>query len=209
MGKLYDHIDERLARWIEAQPLFFVGTAPSGDDGHVNVSPKGGADLFKVTGPHGFAYVDLFGSGIETVAHLRENGRIVILLAAFDGPPKIVRLHGRGAVRRPEESGFAEALAAFTLDERRARAVRSVIEVDVTRVSDSCGFVVPRMELVEERSQLFDFADARIGRDGPEAITKYVEVNNRHSIDGIAGLDAPVTVGEEQARRLDHRGRKL
>ena len=96
MAKLFEQIDDSLRAFIEAQPMFFVGTAPSGDGGHVNLSPKGGRGLFRVTGPLGFAYVDLMGSGIETIAHLRENGRIVVMFCAFEGPPKIVRLHGAG-----------------------------------------------------------------------------------------------------------------
>src|ERR1044072_9630190 len=97
MAKLFEAIDDKLQAFIEPQPMFFVATAPRGGDGHVNLSPKGGSNLFRVTGPHGFAYVDLMGSGIETVAHLRENGRIVGMVCALSGPPKMVRLHGRGA----------------------------------------------------------------------------------------------------------------
>ena len=96
MGKVYEEIDPKLASWINAQPVFFVATAPSGGDGHVNVSPKGMAGTFAVLGPHQVGYLDYFGSGVETIAHLNENGRIVIMFCAFDGPPKIVRLHGRG-----------------------------------------------------------------------------------------------------------------
>src|SRR3954452_16472037 len=113
--------------FIEAQTVFFVGTAPSGDDGHINVSPKGGANLFQVTGPLGFAYVDLMGSGIETIAHLRENGRIVVMFCSFDGPPKIVRLHGRGRVVQQGDDAFAERLAAFDVSAEQLRAVRAVI----------------------------------------------------------------------------------
>ena len=108
MAKLFEEIDDKLQAFIEAQPMFFVGTAPSGDDGHINLSPKGGSNLFRVTGPHGFAYVDLMGSGIETVAHLRENGRIVIMFCAFEGPPRIVRLHGTGRVLLPGDPDFGE-----------------------------------------------------------------------------------------------------
>src|SRR3954466_2702154 len=99
--------------------MFFVGTAPSGDDGHVNVSPKGGANLFRVTGPLGFAYVDLMGSGIETIAHLRENGRIAVMFCAFAGPPKIIRLHGRGTPIEQGDAGFDDALAAFDINDEQ------------------------------------------------------------------------------------------
>jgi hypothetical protein len=189
MAKVFDAIDERLRAWIEAQPLFFVGTAPSGDDGHVNVSPKGGKGLFAVTGPHGFAYVDLMGSGIETIAHLRENGRIVVMFAAFDGPPKILRLHGRGSVTQQRDEEFEARLAAFDVSEDQLRAVRSVISIEVTRISDSCGFVVPRMTYEQERDQLYRYADNRIRKHGPDAVREYVTVENAESLDGLAGLD--------------------
>jgi hypothetical protein len=159
VAKIFDQIDDKMRAFIEAQTVFFVGTAPSGDDGHINVSPKGGANLFRVTGPLGFAYVDLMGSGIETIAHLRENGRIVLMFCAFEGPPKIIRLHGHGAPVQQGDPGFAEALAGFDITDDQRRAVRSVIEVSITRVADSCGFVVPQMAYEGERDQLYRYAD--------------------------------------------------
>src|SRR5918995_4859223 len=113
MAKRFEAIDDKIQSFIEAQPMFFVGTAPSGDDGHVNLSPKGGRNLFRVTGTHGFAYVDLMGSGVETIAHLRENGRIVVMFCAFDGPPKILRLHGTGEVVLASDERFAGAMERF------------------------------------------------------------------------------------------------
>ncbi len=111
-ARCFDGIDERLERWIAAQPMFFVGTAPLDPDGHVNVSPKGPIDSLRVLAPRTVAYLDHVGSGAETVAHLRENGRIVIMLCAFDGPPRIVRLHGRGSVVAASDSRFEELLGA-------------------------------------------------------------------------------------------------
>jgi hypothetical protein len=192
MAKLFDEITPALREFIEAQPMFFVGTAPSGDEGHVNVSPKGGANLFRVTGPLGFAYVDLMGSGIETIAHLRENGRIVLMFCSFDGPPKIVRLHGRGVPVQQGDPDFEAALAAFDVTDEQRRAVRSVIEVEVTRVADSCGFVVPRMSYDGERDQLYRYADNRLRKEGPDAVRAYITANNAESLDGLPGLDALV-----------------
>ena len=189
MAKLFDEIDDKIRAFIEAQPMFFVGTAPSGDDGHVNLSPKGGSNLFRVTGPLGFAYVDLMGSGIETLAHLRENGRIVLMFCSFDGPPKIVRLHGRGRPIQQGDPEFAAALAEFDITDEQRRAVRSVITVEVTRVSDSCGFVVPQMAYQGERDQLYRYADNRLRKEGPDAVRAYVSANNAASIDGLEGLD--------------------
>jgi predicted pyridoxine 5'-phosphate oxidase superfamily flavin-nucleotide-binding protein len=189
VAKLFDEIDDKIRAFIEAQPMFFVGTAPSGDDGHVNLSPKGGSNLFRVTGPLGFAYVDLMGSGIETLAHLRENGRIVLMFCSFDGPPKIVRLHGRGRPIQQGDPEFAAALAEFDITDEQRRAVRSVITVEVTRVSDSCGFVVPQMAYQGERDQLYRYADNRLRKEGPDAVRAYVSANNAESIDGLEGLD--------------------
>jgi Pyridoxamine 5'-phosphate oxidase len=189
MAKLFDRIDDGLRAFIEAQPVFFVGTAPNGPGGHVNVSPKGGRGLFRVTGPHGFAYVDLIGSGIETVAHLRENGRVAIMFCAFEGPPKIVRLHGRGRVVPYGDEEFGALLAGFDVSAEQRLAVRSVIAVDVERVSDSCGFVVPRMAYEAERDQLYRFADNRIRKLGADAVRDYVVAQNAESIDGLPGLD--------------------
>ena len=107
MASTLDEIDPALERWIARQPLFFVGTAPLDADGHVNIAPKGPIATLAVLGPHEVAYLDLVGSGAETIAHLRENGRIVVMLCAFAGPPRIVRLHGRGEVVLPEDERFA------------------------------------------------------------------------------------------------------
>jgi hypothetical protein len=203
VAKLFDEIDDKMRGFIEAQTMFFVGTAPSGDGGHINVSPKGGSNLFRVTGPLGFAYVDLMGSGIETIAHLRENGRIVVMFCSFDGPPKIIRLHGIGTPVQQGDARFSEALAAFDITDEQRRAVRSVIEVEVTRVADSCGFVVPKMTYEGERDQLYRYADNRLRKEGPEAVRAYVSANNAESIDGLTGIDplvdgaAPVSAGRK------------
>src|SRR5919197_3058545 len=142
MGKVFDEIDPKLARWIGAQQLFFVATAPSGDDGHVNCSPKGPIESLRVLGPRRVAYLDLVGSGAETIAHLRQNGRIVIMLCAFAGPPRILRLHGRGRVVEPGDPNFEELAGGFALPETTTAgpARRSVVVVDVDRIADSCGY---------------------------------------------------------------------
>jgi hypothetical protein len=206
VAKVFDHIDDSLRAFIESAPMFFVATAPSGDGGHVNLSPKGGRGLFRVTGPLGFAYVDLMGSGIETIAHLRENGRIVVMFCSFEGAPKIVRLHGTGRPVQQNDEGFEDRLATFDVSAEQRRAVRSVIEVDVARVSDSCGFVVPRMDYVGERDQLYRYADNRIRKLGEEAVLAYVSENNAESLDGLTGLD-PLVETNGDGRSVA--GRKL
>jgi Pyridoxamine 5'-phosphate oxidase len=205
MAEVFDEIDDKLRAFIEAQSMFFVATAPSGDGGHVNLSPKGGRNLFRVTGPLGFAYVDLMGSGIETIAHLRENGRIVIMFCAFEGPPKIVRLHGAGRPVQQNDDGFAELLATFEISDEQRQAVRSVITVEVNRVGDSCGFVVPQMDYVGERDQLYRYASNRVRKLGEDAVREYVSANNAESLDGLTGLDPLVETGG----RVSAAGRKL
>jgi hypothetical protein len=178
MANVVEEISTDLAQWISEQPLFFVATAPSGSDGHVNLSPKGLAAL-AILGPHRVAYLDLTGSGVETIAHLRENGRITIMLCAFTGPPRICRLYGRGTVH-PLGSDEFESLRSEFPDLPGARAI---IVVDVTRISTSCGFAVPRMELVEERDNLNRWANGK----GADALVEYRETRNAESIDGLAG----------------------
>lgn len=182
MTRDFDGIDERLAGWVAAQHVFFVATAPRADDAHLNLSPKGIAGTFAVLDPHTVAYLDLTRSGIETVAHLGENGRIVVMFCAFDGPPRIVRLHGRGRVVRPGDPTFPDLVDRFT----EHPGVRSVIVVTVTRVSDSCGFGVPQLRFVQDRTRLDEWA----GRKGPDGIAAYQRVKNARSVDGLPGLAA-------------------
>lgn len=152
MGKQYESIDDKLSAWLLTQPVFFVGTAPLAGDGHVNVSPKGMAGTFAILGPRRVAYLDYFGSGAETIAHVRENGRIVLMFCAFTGPPKILRLHGRGRVVQAHEPDFPSLRGLFAKE--RTKAQRSIIAVDVTRIADSCGYSVPRMDFVADRDIL-------------------------------------------------------
>ena len=192
MGKIFEQIDDRLAAWIGAQPLFFVATAPSGEDGHVNCSPKGPIESLRVTGPRSVAYLDLVGSGAETIAHLRQNGRIVIMLCAFSGPPRIVRLHGRGRVLTGADPGFEDAAAAFSLPPPTTAgpARRAVVEVDVDRVADSCGYGVPLMEAVGARTQQPRWVERKLAQGGEAAIAAYMDEHNAASIDGLPALGA-------------------
>ena len=179
MGKVFEQIDDALTGWIGAQPMFFVATAPLAADGRVNVSPRG-HDSFSVLGPHRVGWVDYTGSGVETIAHLRENGRICVMFCSYDRRPRIVRLHGRGTVALPGEPAFDEVAARHP----EHPGTRAVVTVDVVRVSDSCGFGVPVMDLVGERDLLRRAADKR----GPNGMASYRERKNGHSIDGLPGL---------------------
>ena len=182
MGKVFDIVDEKLAGWLRVQHVFFVSTAPLAGDGHVNVSPKGMAGTFAVLGERQVGYVDYFGSGAETIAHLTENGRIVVMCCAFDGRPRIVRLHGRGRVVFPTDSSFAALRAEFGKD--GDHAVRAIIVVDVTRISDSCGYAVPQLAFVADR----DLLERHNAKRPPEYFERYALGSNRVSIDGLPAL---------------------
>jgi hypothetical protein len=188
MGRVYEGIDERLAKWIARQPLFFVGTAPAGPDGHVNVSPKGPIGTLKVLDPLTVVYLDKVGSGAETIAHLRDNGRIVIMLCAFEGPPRIVRLHGDGEVVLPPDPDF-ESLLDLGFDEPQApQDRRAIIRVRLRRISDSCGYGVPLMAYEGERPHGDLSTAKRLRVHGPEAMIRYQEKHNRVSIDGLPAV---------------------
>ncbi|MBN0039327.1 pyridoxamine 5'-phosphate oxidase family protein [Cellulosimicrobium cellulans] len=185
MATVHAEITDRLASFVLAQPVFFVGTAPLAADGHVNVAPKGMAGTFAVLGPHRVAYLDYTGSGAETPAHLRENGRIVVMFCAFDGPPNIVRFHGTGRYVEAGTPEFDVLRPHFPKQETAGQ--RGAVVIDVTRVSDSCGFSVPRMTLVEDRVLLDRWAD----RKTPEQLDAYRVTKNSTSIDGLPAIGEP------------------
>ncbi|GIF22786.1 hypothetical protein BJ973_000855 [Actinoplanes tereljensis] len=177
--KLHERIDGRLRSFIEAQPMFFVATAPSGPGGHVNVSPKGMAGTFAVLGEHRVAYLDYHGSGAETIAHLNENGRITVMFCAFQGPPNIVRLHGQGRAVPVTSPDYAELAAVFP-EPPDTHGVRSVIDIAVDRISDSCGYSVPLMTYEGDRDLLIRSHERRSVED----LAEYRRVKNAESIDG-------------------------
>ena len=187
MGRVFAEIDDSLAAFIRAQHVFFVATAPLDADGHVNVSPKGLGTL-AILDPHTVAYLDLTGSGVETIAHLRENGRITLLFSAFDGPPKTLRLYGRGRVVPAGDAEFATLAGHFP----EMVGARSIIVVALDRIADSCGYGVPRYRYEGERPQLVDWAD----RKGPDGVVAYRDERNALSIDGLPGLP----LGEKRRR---------
>jgi hypothetical protein len=187
MAKVFEEITPHIREWVARQSMFFVATAPLQRDGHVNVSPKGPIGSLRIIDDHTVAYLDITGSGAETIAHLRENGRIVLMLCAFDGPPRIVRFHGKGTVLRWDEPGFPEAAEPFehlSIDEAR----RSVITVDVTRVSDSCGYGVPLMEFqgLREHHALSSAKQLRVR--GEAGYLEYKKSKNAESLDGLPAV---------------------
>ena len=179
MGKSYDGITPELSHWIERQHMFFVATAPLADDGLINCSPKG-MDTFRILGPREVAYLDLTGSGIETVAHARENGRIVFMFCAFEGAPKIVRLHGTAEVYglgSPEYDSLSSLFPVYL-------GSRAIVRARLTRISDSCGFAVPQYQHAGDRNTLIRWSESK----GPDKLTEYRLTKNARSLDGLPGL---------------------
>jgi hypothetical protein len=182
MARTYDVIDEKLAGWLESQPVFFVSTAPLSPEGLVNCSPKGNRREFVVLDERTVAYLDQTGSGIETIAHLKENGRIVVMFCAFEGPPRIVRLHGKGRAVLTDDPRFRELVARFPGGS--GVGVRSIIVVDVARIADSCGYGVPLMSFEGHRPTMDQWSN----RKGKEGIRNYWAENNLESLDRLEGL---------------------
>jgi hypothetical protein len=182
----HEGIDAELRDWIERQPMFFVGTAPRDPDAHVNVSPKGPAGSLRVLDPNTVAYLDVVGSGAETIAHLRDSGRIVVMLCAFDEAPRVLRLHGRGEVVAPQDQRFAELLGGFRSAAPDTPGVeRAIVVVAVNRIDASPGRTVPLMEYGGERPHLRDWAEEK----GPDALRDYQRSENAESIDGLPAVD--------------------
>jgi hypothetical protein len=181
VAKEFSHIDDSLRGFIGEQAMFFVATAPS-EGGRINLSPKGYRDTFAVLDDHTVAYVDLFGSGVETIAHLRDNGRITIMFCSFTRNSRILRLYGTGRAVRPDDAEFARIRTHLP---NLHPGVRAAIVIDVERIADACGYAVPYYDLVDERQVL----DTYLTKASDEKFADLAE-RNRHSIDGLPGLDA-------------------
>lgn len=179
MGKQFEEITPAIREWVGEQRMFFVATAPTSSEGLINCSPKG-MDTFRILGSKEVGYLDLTGSGIETAAHLAENGRIVFMFCAFAGPPKIMRFHGVGAYHLPGSAGFEEVVGVFP----ELPGTRGIVRANLTRISDSCGFGVPRYSFLEERDTLLRWAESK----GEEGLEAYWNNRNAQSIEGLPGL---------------------
>jgi hypothetical protein len=181
MSKKRENIDPELAHWITQQRIFFVASAPLSADAHINLSPKGG-DSFRVLGPMEVAYQEYTGSGAETAAHLRENGRIIVMFCAFEGSPKVLRLHGRGTIITSEHQRFAELTSFFPSHP----GTRSIIHIQVTRVSTSCGYAVPFFDFRAPRETLEEWSL----KQGREKLAAYRAAKNQVSIDGLPAFSS-------------------
>ena len=187
MGKEYTEITEGIQKWIAKQHLFFVATAPNKSTGLINCSPKG-LDSLRVLGPQQMAYADTGGSGIETLAHLKDNGRITLMMCAFAGPPMIYRFYGSGTAVEPHETGFAALLEHFP----EMPAVRNIILVQVERIIDSCGYGVPLYEFKKHRDSLANY----FNNQSEDDVIAYRRKKNLRSLDGLPGLTDPHEVNE-------------
>ena len=189
MGKVYDAIDERWREWIAKQRMFFVGSAPLDPEGHVNVSPKGPIGTFRVLDDHTVAYLDVTGSGAETIAHIRENGRVVVMFCAFEGRPRILRLHGRGELVLRDDERFADLVAEHGFDDPGIEeSRRAIVVVHVERVADSCGWGVPLMTYEGERDHYRKFEQKRLRTQGRDGMIEYGRKKNAESIDGLPAV---------------------
>ncbi|MEV8587251.1 pyridoxamine 5'-phosphate oxidase family protein [Streptomyces sp. NPDC051180] len=193
MGKTYERIDGRLRAFIEAQPVFFTATAPLSGEGHVNLSPKGRRGTLVVLDELTVAYVDFGGSGAETIAHLREpgNGRITLMWTAFEGPPTVVRVHGRGEAVLRDDPRWGELFARFPAEAVEGQgSARAIVVVHARRVSDACGYAVPLMEYREDRSLHSEY----FNRKTDEEFNAYCERKDHigTSLDGLPGLPLPL-----------------
>jgi len=190
MGKNYERIDGRLRTFIEAQPLFFTATAPLSGDGTVNLSPKGLTGSFAVLDDLTVAYLDFAGSTAETIAHLRENGRITLMWCAFQGPPTIVRVHGRGEPVFRDDPRFGELLAHFPGIDPTPHGLRAIIVVTAELIRDSCGYAVPHMSYDDDR----DLHAKRFAREDDASLNAYFQKKDHvaSSLDGLPGLPLPL-----------------
>ncbi|MFJ9597221.1 pyridoxamine 5'-phosphate oxidase family protein [Streptomyces virginiae] len=188
MGKLYERIDGRLRTFIEEQPVFFTATAPLSGDGHVNLSPKGRAGTLVVIDEQRLAYLDFGGSGAETIAHVRENGRITLMWCAFSGPPNIVRIHGEGEAVFRDDPRWSELIGLF--GEADGPGARAIILVRARRIADVCGYAVPFMEYRGERTLHADY----LARKTDEEFAEYCEKKDHiaTSLDGLPALPLPL-----------------
>ncbi len=188
--------------WIARQPLFFVGTAPRADDGHVNVSPKGPIESLAVVDDRTVAYMDVVGSGAETIAHLRENGRIVVMLCAFEGPPRILRLHGTGEAVMPDDERFSALLERCGFSEPAIpESRRAIVVVEVSRIADSCGYGVPLMSYEGEREHARKWAQKKVRVGGVEALADYQRRKNSESLDGLPAVELEPAEGSATPQR--------
>jgi len=180
MGKIFQNIDQKLSSWISQQKMFFVSTAPLSGEGLINCSPKG-LDSLRILNENEVAYLDLTGSGVETISHLKENRRITLMFCALEGPPRILRLYGKGEVFEKGSAEYESLKSQFPT----YTGARSIIKVRLSRIADSCGFGVPLYQFQEERDALLKWSDNK----GAEGVAEYIEANNKKSLDGLSGLD--------------------
>ena len=174
MGQLFEALSPRHVAFIEAQKIYFVGTAAG--EGTVNLSPKGG-DSLRILDAHTLAWLNLTGSGNESAAHVLQNPRMTVMLCAFEGAPMILRAYGQARVLHRGDSDWEAALARFPA----SVAARQIFLLEIERVQTSCGMSVPLFDYQGDREDLANWS-ARQGKEGIEA---YWRKKNQLSLDGL------------------------
>jgi len=199
MANIYEKLDDKLRAFIQAQKMFFVATAPLDEDGNVNLSPKGVSGSFAVLDERTVAYLDFAGSNAETVAHLRENGRITLMWCAFEGPPNIVRVHGRGEPVFRDDPRWPGLLARFTGIDPAGHGLRAIVVVRAELIRDTCGYAVPFLHYEGDR----DLHGKRFAREDDASLSAYFEKKEHiaTSIDGLPGLPLPLPPTPAPAQR--------
>ena len=182
MAKLYENLDERLRNFIAKQKMLFVTSAPLAADGHVNISPKG-FDSFRILDDTTVAYLDWFGRGVESIAHIKENGRFVIMFCSFDRAPLILRLHGKASAIEPTDKEWPELYPLFN----ETRLARSIIKLSIDRITDSCGWGVPMFEFQGDREQFEKYDEQKSDAELRKNQLKW----NMESVDGLPGVNEP------------------
>jgi Pyridoxamine 5'-phosphate oxidase len=191
MATVFESITPHQREWIARQAMFFVATAPLSAEGHVNVSPKGPIGSFGILDDHTVAYLDVTGSGIETIGHLRENGRIVIMFCAFAGPPRILRLHGRGEAILAGDERFDALQSRLQLENLSIdEAQRALIVVHVTRIADSCGYGVPLMTFEGMRPHHAASVAKKVRVNGADGYRERQRQRGATTIDGLPAFTA-------------------
>jgi hypothetical protein len=190
MGKTHERISGRLQEFISSQPIFFTATAPLAATGTVNLSPKGLTGSFAILDELTVAYLDFAGSNAETIAHLRENGRITLMWCAFQGPPNIVRVHGRGEPVFRDDPRWPGLLQHFPDIDPSAHGLRAIIVVHAELIRDTCGYAVPLMRFDSDR----DLHARRFAREDDESLGAYFAAKDHvaTSLDGLPGLPLPL-----------------
>lgn len=174
MADRCDSLNEYDIQFIKNQKMFFVSTAPK--EGKINLSPKGLDNTFKIINKNRVLWLNYFGSGNETAAHLLEDDRMTIMFCAFEGDANILRLYCKAKAIQEKDEAWNEYIKEFSL----IRAARQIFDIEILKVNNSCGMGVPLYDFVSQRKELSDYYDNSTKGEHIE----YMKKNNQTSFDG-------------------------